>query len=131
MTIIILICAAILLVSALMLIWRIGRGPTTLDRVVSIDMVSSVLIGAFALLAVVTRRSDLLPVFVVLALVGFVGSTTVARFARPIDPEQRRLLTREEERRMDLETYRRALMNHAPVHDVDTDDTQPHAGGKR
>lgn len=122
MTIIIIACGAMLLVSAGLLLWRITRGPTTLDRVVSLDMMTSVVIGGFALLAAVTRRADLLPVFIVLALVGFVGSTTTARFATPIDPSQRRLLSKEEERRMDLETHRREVLDYAPLHDVDIEE---------
>lgn len=124
MMIVIVICGAMLFVSAGLLLWRITRGPTTLDRVVTLDMVASVMIGAFALLAAATRRADLLPVFIVLSLVGFVGSTTTARFATPIDPNQRRLLSKEEERRMDLETHRREALDYAPIHDVDIEEDE-------
>lgn len=115
-------CAVVLFISAVLVLWRITRGPTTLDRMVSLDMVTSIAIGAFALLAAITRRGDLLPVFVVLSIIGFVGSTTMARFAMPIDPASKRVLTREEELEMDAEIQRREEMDEAPLHDVDIDD---------
>lgn len=115
-------CAVVLFISAVLVLWRITRGPTTLDRMVSLDMVTSIAIGAFALLAAITRRGDLLPVFVVLSIIGFVGSTTMARFAMPIDPASKRVLTREEELEMDAKIQRREEMDEAPLHDVDIDD---------
>ncbi|MFY9262762.1 MAG: pH regulation protein F [Actinomycetaceae bacterium] len=112
-------CGVILLISALLVLWRMMRGPTSLDRMVSLDMITSITIGGFALLAAVTRRADLLPVFVVLSLVGFVGSMALARFITPLDPNERKLLSKIEERRLDLENYRRNLLDEAPVHDID------------
>ncbi len=117
-------CAVVLFASAVLVLWRITRGPTTLDRMVSLDMVTSIAIGAFAVLAAITRRADLLPVFVVLSIIGFVGSTTMARFAMPIDPASKRVLTREEELEMDAEIQRREEMDEAPLHDVDIDDDE-------
>ncbi|USR79540.1 monovalent cation/H+ antiporter complex subunit F [Arcanobacterium pinnipediorum] len=71
--------AVIELIAVVLLMWRLGRGPTILDRVVTLDMITSVLVGGIAILFAVTRRTDLLPVFVVVSLVGFVGSTVTAR----------------------------------------------------
>lgn len=85
-------CAALLFVSALMIIYRTAKGPTALDRMVSVDMLTSIVIGAFALLAAATRRADLLPVFVVLSIIGFIGSTTLARFAAPLTSATRKAL---------------------------------------
>ncbi len=83
---VLLILGGLLLLAGLLVVYRIALGPTTLDRVVGVDMITSIVIGAFSLLAALTRRSDLLPVFVVLAIIGFVGSTVVARFAPPLPP---------------------------------------------
>ncbi|QRV02319.1 hypothetical protein JTE88_00715 [Arcanobacterium phocisimile] len=71
--------AVIELLAVALLLWRLGRGPTILDRVVTLDMITSVLVGGIAILFAFTRRTDLLPVFVVLSLVGFVGSTVTSR----------------------------------------------------
>ncbi len=80
-------CMIMLFISALLVTARAVKGPTSLDRMVSVDMVSSILIGAVSLLAALTRRSDLLALFIVLALVGFVGSMTFARFITPRDSD--------------------------------------------
>ncbi|MFP7696768.1 monovalent cation/H+ antiporter complex subunit F [Trueperella sp. LYQ143] len=111
-------------IAACLIVGRIVKGPTSLDRMVAVDLMTSILLGAFAVLAAVTRRSDLLAVFIVLSLVGFVGSTTLARFLGPLDPEARRILSREEERQLDEETARRAD-DAAPVHDVDHEEDMP------
>ncbi|ADH91915.1 cation:proton antiporter [Arcanobacterium haemolyticum] len=73
--------AVVELIAIALLLWRLGRGPTTLDRVVTLDMITSAVVGGIAILFAFTRRTDLLPVFVVLSLVGFVGSTVAARNA--------------------------------------------------
>ena len=118
---VLLLLAVLLFVSAFLVLYRITKGPTYLDRMLGVDMMTSILIGAFALLAAATRRADLLPVFVVLGLVGFVRSTALARFATLADPDERRVLTRAE-----AEAADRALMDlseeAAPVHDVDSEE---------
>ncbi|MDP9806511.1 multicomponent Na+:H+ antiporter subunit F [Trueperella bonasi] len=83
-------CMLMLVIAALLVTARAVKGPTSLDRMVSVDMISSILIGSVALLAALTRRSDLLALFIVLSLVGFVGSMTLARFITPVDPSAKR-----------------------------------------
>ncbi|VEI13533.1 monovalent cation/H+ antiporter complex subunit F [Trueperella bialowiezensis] len=114
-------CMAMLFIAAILVTIRTVKGPTSLDRMVSVDMISSILIGAVALLAALTRRSDLLALFIVLALVGFVGSMTLARFITPLDPEAKRILSREEEKELDAQLALRRD-DDAPVHDVDAYD---------
>lgn len=116
MIIVISLVAGILTVSALLVLYRIVAGPTALDRMVGVDMMTSILIGAFSLLAALTRRSDLLAVFIVLGIVGFVGSTVVARFARLPKDYERRILTPAEAARLDQETIDDDA---TPIHDVD------------
>jgi len=74
------VCAAILSVAAAMLILRVTLGPTVLDRTIALDTLVAVIVCALALEAAWHRRTDTLPIIVVLTLVGFVGSVTVARF---------------------------------------------------
>ena len=111
-------CMVMLVIAAFLVTARAVKGPTSLDRMVSVDMVSSILIGSVALLAALTRRSDLLALFIVLALVGFVGSTALARFITPLDPSARRILSKDEESELDAQISRRPD-DAAPVHDVD------------
>ena len=91
-------CGVLLFAAAIAVLYRIERGPSTLDRMVGVDVMTSVVLGALALLVAYTRRADLLAVFVVVSVVGFLGSVAVARAARPEDPGKRRIRTIEEER---------------------------------
>jgi multicomponent Na+:H+ antiporter subunit F len=74
-------CVAVLGVAALLLVVRISLGPTMLDRVVALDVLVAVVICGLALEAAVNRHSTTLPILVVLSLLGFVGSVSVARFS--------------------------------------------------
>ena len=81
MDVVLTVCAGLLGVAALLLIVRISLGPTMLDRVVALDVLVAVLIAALALEAAVRQHTTTLPVLVVLSLLGFVGSVSIARFS--------------------------------------------------
>ncbi|MDP9800727.1 multicomponent Na+:H+ antiporter subunit F [Arcanobacterium wilhelmae] len=116
------ICGALLAVAAVPVLWRLTRGPSTLDRAVAVDMLTSVLIGAVAIMAALTRRADLMPLLVVLAVVGFVGSTALARFAKAPKAEEKRVLTKAEVAAADAEFLAHNADDDAPVHDIDAGD---------
>lgn len=75
------IAAIMLGLAAVLAVVRMTLGPTILDRIVSLDLVAAVTVGSLATEAFLHRHSDTIPILVVLALVGFIGSTSVARFA--------------------------------------------------
>ena len=79
------VCVAMLEVAALLLVIRIARGPTMLDRVVALDVLVSVVICGLALEAAVNRHATTLPILGVLSVLGFVGSVSIARFTRGSD----------------------------------------------
>lgn len=85
MTIVLVVCGALLGVAALLLVIRIALGPTMLDRMVALDVLVAVVICGLALDAAVHRHTTTLPVLVVLSLLGFIGSVSVARFTRGSD----------------------------------------------
>ena len=74
-------CVAVLALAALLLLARITRGPTMLDRVIALDVLVAVIICGLALEAAVNQHTTTLPILVVLSLLGFVGSVSVARFS--------------------------------------------------
>lgn len=74
------IVLVVLSVSALCAIYRIARGPSILDRVLAMDVLLSIFGGALAMDMVVNRHLDNLVLLVVISLIGFLGSVTVARF---------------------------------------------------
>jgi multicomponent Na+:H+ antiporter subunit F len=96
MTWVVWVCGALLTAGLALAVIRAEKGPSILDRTVALDIVVTTMIAAVALYAAVERRADVVPVLVVLSLVGFVGSVTVARFAS-VEPEgEGRVRTREE-----------------------------------
>lgn len=96
MTAVALVCGVLLAGSALLALVRAERGPSMLDRTVALDVFVTAVVGAIVVESAFSRRTDTLPVLVVLSMVGFVGSVAIARFAA-IEPEgEGRIRTPEE-----------------------------------
>lgn len=103
MSIAIIVAGVLLAATGVMALIRAERGPSMLDRTIALDIITSTIVGAIALEAAWSRRIDAVPLLVVLSLVGFVGSVTIARFAA-VEPEgEGRVLTREEVAALDAE----------------------------
>ncbi|MDY6051281.1 MAG: monovalent cation/H+ antiporter complex subunit F [Rothia sp. (in: high G+C Gram-positive bacteria)] len=62
-------------------VYRIWKGPALLDRVLASDVLISILTAALCILMIHTNSQFFLILLVSLAMIGFVGSVTVARFA--------------------------------------------------
>lgn len=124
MTVVVVLAAVLLTAAAALTLVRAERGPSMLDRTVALDVLTSILISAVAVHAAWTRRTDTVPLLLALALVGFVGSVTIARFAA-VEPEgEGRVLTREEVAQ--LEAQRRAEAEEAER--AATGDDEHHGG---
>lgn len=72
--------------------YRIAFGPGFGDRVVSLDMLTISIMGFCGLFAILAEDEDFIDVAVVLALIGFLTTLALARFA-----ERRRKRADEEE----------------------------------
>lgn len=79
------VTAALLAAAILAITYRLLRGPSTLDRVVAMDALVGTAMGGLAVWAAYSGNSTVLPGVVALSLVGFIGSTSVARFRVPDD----------------------------------------------
>ncbi len=90
-----------LFAAALLIVLRIEKGPAMLDRTIALDMLVGVVMAGLAIWSAATGRTDLVNVLVVLALVGFVGSVTLARFVAVEPEDEGRILTPEEARERD------------------------------
>ena len=73
--------AVVLVAAAGLTLWRLVLGPSVLDRSVALDALTSICLIVVALVACVQGSGALLPVMLVISLVGFTGSVSVARFA--------------------------------------------------
>ena len=134
MTVFYWVCLAIIAIATLLVVVRIERGPSVLDRALSVDVVTSALIGFIAAFSALQRRTDLVHLMAALAIVGFLSTVTISRFASSESDEERRILTAEEEAQL-LLSDTRLDDDAAPVHDVDAaeardgeDDVTPMGG---
>lgn len=59
---------------------RLFRGPTLPDRVVALELISSLMVGIIALVSIVGEQAVLIDVAIALALVGFLGAVAFARY---------------------------------------------------
>ncbi|MDG4767082.1 monovalent cation/H+ antiporter complex subunit F [Solwaraspora sp. WMMD406] len=80
MTIVAVVVTVLLGTAALLTVGRIIRGPSLLDRVVAAEVLIAIIVGGLAAEAAINRHATTLPVLVVLALLGFVGSVSIVRF---------------------------------------------------
>lgn len=78
----ILLTAAIVLVlvAGLLLLVRIWRGPSMLDRAISLDVIAALIIAGLGAKSAVALDSFYFPIMMVLAFLGFTGSVGIARF---------------------------------------------------
>lgn len=72
--------AVMLLLAALMTLLRIYHGPSNLDRALATDVLVVLVTSSAAIFIAWTGDAASLPILVVVALTGFVGSVSVARF---------------------------------------------------
>lgn len=81
MIVVVSICIALLALAAIIALVRVVRPGTSLaDRVIALDLILLIIVMGIAVSAVGTRSSVYFDVLVVVSLLGFVGTITVARF---------------------------------------------------
>jgi multicomponent Na+:H+ antiporter subunit F len=73
------VALALLGLSLLLVTVRFVRGPSALDRLVSLDAIVAVIMCGLMAHVALTGDSATVPVVVAVSLVGFLGSSTVAR----------------------------------------------------
>lgn len=118
------ICGTLLFFSAVAVIARVSIGPSMLDRMVGVDLLTSTILGAIAVISALSGRTDLLPVLVVLAMVGFIGSTTIARFVAHEPTADKRILSKDEVARILADERIRDDDDDEEVHDPDKEDAE-------
>ena len=70
----------ILILSAFFCLFRVFRGPTSSDRIVSIDMLGILIVGICALLSVTTKRSWYIDIGIAWALQSFISTLALGKF---------------------------------------------------
>lgn len=80
---------ALIGVGAVLALVRLVRGPASPDRAVASDVVVTAFMGAVVVVITVGGEETFVPVLLVLALLGFISSSAVARFLSRSDREER------------------------------------------
>ncbi len=80
MTLIFWLAYSMLGAGALLALVRLARGPSLLDRVVATDILLVIIAAGLAVYAALRRDPTVVPVLVVVSLLAFVGSVSVARY---------------------------------------------------
>jgi multicomponent Na+:H+ antiporter subunit F len=89
---VLMIAAVVLVVVAgALLLVRISRGPSMLDRAIALDVLAAVIIAGLGAKSAFARDAFYFPIMLVLAFLGFTGSVGIARFIAVRDrPHARR-----------------------------------------
>ncbi|MFT4296492.1 MAG: monovalent cation/H+ antiporter complex subunit F [Micropruina sp.] len=77
------LAVAMIVVAAGLTLWRMTQGPSTLDRIVSSDVLISTVLMSICLVMVISRDTSSLSILLVLAMVAFTGGVSVARMLAP------------------------------------------------
>ena len=72
------LAGTILIISTLLIMWRLLAGPSRPDRAVAIDAMTMIGVAGIALLALMRAQAVLLDVAILLAIVSFLGSVAFA-----------------------------------------------------
>ncbi|MFE6041958.1 monovalent cation/H+ antiporter complex subunit F [Streptomyces sp. NPDC056452] len=70
----------VLVVAGALLLVRIRRGPSMLDRAIALDVCAALIIAGLGAKSALARDPFYFPIMLVLAFLGFTGSVGIARF---------------------------------------------------
>ena len=70
----------ILILSSLMVLFRVLQGPTAADRIVAIDIFGILIVGLCAVLSIATGRSWYIDIGIAWGLQSFIGTLALAKY---------------------------------------------------
>jgi multicomponent Na+:H+ antiporter subunit F len=70
----------ILILSSLMVLYRVLRGPTAADRIVAIDIFGILIVGLCAVLSIATGRSWYIDIGIAWGLQSFIGTLALSKY---------------------------------------------------
>lgn len=76
--------------AAVITMFRLLAGPSTLDRLVALDTLTAVTMCGIGTFAAASMDTTVTYSLAAVALIGFIGSVSVARFRVPDTPDPRR-----------------------------------------
>ncbi|ALE74543.1 Na(+) H(+) antiporter subunit F [Pseudonocardia sp. Ae168_Ps1] len=79
MTVVYAIVLTMLTAAGGLTLWRLLRGPTTLDRIAALDVIVVLIVAAAGVYAAIYSDGSNIPLLAAVALIALVGSATAAR----------------------------------------------------
>lgn len=80
--VVLVIAGGMLAIAALLLLYRVVVGPSLVDRIIASDVLLTTLIIVIGAEMTINAHTRTIPLMVVLAVVGILGSVSVARFVQ-------------------------------------------------
>ncbi|GAA1817803.1 monovalent cation/H+ antiporter complex subunit F [Nesterenkonia flava] len=74
------ITQVLLSIGALCAVYRVYKGPSVLDRVISVDVILIIVASVMLADMAVNQHTDFIPFVVVAAMIGFLGAVAIARY---------------------------------------------------
>lgn len=71
---------AMLLVSMVLVLWRMARGPTAADRVIALDLLSMLVVAFLVTVSIHAQETSYLDVAIAYACIAFLGTVALARY---------------------------------------------------
>jgi multicomponent Na+:H+ antiporter subunit F len=62
-------------------IWRVWRGENVVDRLIGVDLVSTLTLAVLVLVALISRESIYIDVALALGALGFIGTMALTKYA--------------------------------------------------
>jgi len=86
----VMVAAVLLLVSAVLAVVRVVRGPTILDRMIASDVLFTILLLGLGVAMVTDPDLETLPIMLAIAATAFISTVAVARYVskQDRDPEK-------------------------------------------
>ncbi|MBI5123995.1 MAG: cation:proton antiporter [Candidatus Omnitrophica bacterium] len=81
-------CFFVLLLSALLCLYRVLRGPTAADRIISIDILGILIVGFCVIIGIPTGRSWYIDIGIAWALQSFVSTLALAKYLEGKDLDE-------------------------------------------
>lgn len=79
---IILIAFILLLLSMMISLYRLIIGPTVYDRIVALDLISSIVMGFILLYSIVVNRALYFDVVIIISLISFIGTVSISTYLK-------------------------------------------------
>lgn len=82
LNIIIFIAFVLHLLAMLISLYRLISGPTVYDRIVSLDLIASIVMGFILLYSIVVNKALYFDVIIIISLISFIGTISISTYLK-------------------------------------------------